>query len=655
MERRSLVSRGMAVLGAGGACTREAHLRDNSVVSPDAIAEGARQDCTTGLAKNLQPNAFKYHVDFSSDVPGETAELWVGTPYAAWIERDVRRRHSKEHMAQINELQEQLRQEVQRRRAVEQELEEAREELKKVPELQAALTESRQTLMKYVEKGLAISGLGNIHAVCRNILHQWRRHTTVNTIDRLRRRTPDVGRCHFELLQLHEQGLEHLKAVQVDMLNAVTRFMDKDAMIIPDREEPDEALRMSFALWDGALVEAVDVNWECELWHLPPVGEGHRSRAGLALGSLGRRLAAGLSPISADENLMPDWERGTWQESLLNLSGHEVKLRKLPLKPLPRTGSERVRRSSGHERLPDEFMPRVGPSARVSQPRTMHRAQTRSLGDSAEFVRTKMTSDVVECFYFDSGPLAELNNQVSKSKPYATPFSPKSNAAWRKLKELCLTEDGQCVRCASTGGSTCDDGASLGSTLETCITQQPTQAMDSWFDSVPDWTRQAQSVTIGDTLDSKCLEVESFSMNRNLVEHGLPLMLRVPEIGSRFSEYFVCVHKGGENFSLLDRRISREKHNFHYAWEDVSIYHYIQSLLPQDESSSEVAAERPAQALKNYYTDEVVRCTFSDKCNPRQIDLMFRTKQALQCWVHLMQSKLLAKMSQEAWTSVSGL
>ena len=23
--------------------------------------------------------------DFNSDVPGETAELWVGTPYAAWI------------------------------------------------------------------------------------------------------------------------------------------------------------------------------------------------------------------------------------------------------------------------------------------------------------------------------------------------------------------------------------------------------------------------------------------------------------------------------------------------------------------------------------------------------------------------------------------
>ena len=118
---------------------------------------------------------------------------------------------------------------------------------------------------RYVEKGVAASGLGNIYALCRNILHQWRRdlaffmltssqsqlrgryrHAStvhvkrsarthncflaesrisnlklqsvscaqpeVNTIDRLRRRTPDVGRCHFELLQLHEQGLEHLKA-----------------------------------------------------------------------------------------------------------------------------------------------------------------------------------------------------------------------------------------------------------------------------------------------------------------------------------------------------------------------------------------------------------------------------------------------------------
>ena len=64
---------------------------------------------------------------------------------------------------------------------------------------------------------------------------------------------------------------------------------------------------------------------------------------------------------------------------------------------------------------------------------------------------------------------------------------------------------------------------------------------------------------------------------RNLVEHGLPLMLRVGEVGNRFSEllglqeltrrssccaranrcttsvdrrYFVCVHKGGDNFSL---------------------------------------------------------------------------------------------------------
>ena len=31
-------------------------------------------------------------------------------------------------------------------------------------------------------------------------------------MDRLRRRAPDVGRCHFEMVQLHEEGMEHLKA-----------------------------------------------------------------------------------------------------------------------------------------------------------------------------------------------------------------------------------------------------------------------------------------------------------------------------------------------------------------------------------------------------------------------------------------------------------
>ncbi|CAE7198964.1 unnamed protein product [Symbiodinium sp. CCMP2592] len=104
----------------------------------------------------------------------------------------------------------------------------------------------------------------------------------------------------------------------------------------------------------------------------------------------------------------------------------------------------------------------------------------------------------------------------------------------------------------------------------------------------------------------------------------------------------------------LDRRISREKHNFHYAWEDVSIYHYVQPVLPEaGDSSPEVAAERPAQALKSYYTDEVVRCTFHAKCNPRQIDLMFKTKQALHCWVHLLQSKLLVKISQVVHPSLS--
>ena len=44
---------------------------------------------------------------------------------------------------------------------------------------------------------------------------QWRSSAfgaEAKVTDRLRRRVPDVGRCHFELTQLHEDGLAHLKA-----------------------------------------------------------------------------------------------------------------------------------------------------------------------------------------------------------------------------------------------------------------------------------------------------------------------------------------------------------------------------------------------------------------------------------------------------------
>ena len=39
-----------------------------------------------------------------------------------------------------------------------------------------------------------------------------------NIVDRLRRRVPDVGRCHFEMVALHEEGMEHLKAARYEWL-----------------------------------------------------------------------------------------------------------------------------------------------------------------------------------------------------------------------------------------------------------------------------------------------------------------------------------------------------------------------------------------------------------------------------------------------------
>mmetsp|Transcript_38389 Transcript_38389/g.47562 ORF Transcript_38389/g.47562 Transcript_38389/m.47562 type:complete len:233 (-) Transcript_38389:142-840(-) len=226
MQHKSMVSRGMAVLGAGAQCTREAHVKDNTLIN-----EGARK------ADRSNRSQHKYHVDFSSDVPAETAELWVGTPYAAWIERDVQRRYAKEHAMKIQDLEQRLGNEVRRRRVLEAQLEEAKEQLKQIPELQEQLFQSKQVLLKQVEKGVAAIGLGNLHAVCRDILSEWRRFTTGKIVERLQQRVPDVGRCQFEMAQLHEEGMEHLKALHLRMLNTVERFMDKDAMIIREQKE----------------------------------------------------------------------------------------------------------------------------------------------------------------------------------------------------------------------------------------------------------------------------------------------------------------------------------------------------------------------------------------------------------------------------------
>lgn len=126
------------------------------------------------------------------------------------------------------------------------------------------------------------------------------------------------------------------------------------------------------------------------------------------------------------------------------------------------------------------------------------------------------------------------------------------------------------------------------------------------------------------------------------MEHGLPLMLHTAELGNGLHEYFVCIHKGGEHFSLLDRKVSRDKNNFHYAWEDLRKYHFVEYIAQQD--GAEVAAERKELKPSGYYTNELVRCTFSESCRPQQIDLMFRSKEALHCVIDIFQSKMNAKL-----------
>lgn len=208
----------------------------------------------------------------------------------------------------------------------------------------------------------------------------------------------------------------------------------------------------------------------------------------------------------------------------------------------------------------------------------------------------------------------------------------------RKLKDLCTaTDDEHCVTYSTAGASTCDEG------LVDCSCNPSSKEDVSTHASGTHTFSTRQERSLADTLDSKCLEVETFStVRRNLMEHGLPLMLRTAELGNSLHEYFVCIHKGGEHFSLLDRKVSRDKNNFHYAWEDLRKYHFVEYMQQQD--GAEVAAERQELKPSGYYTSELVRCTFSESCRPQQIDLMFRSKEALQCVIDIFQSKMNAKL-----------
>lgn len=208
----------------------------------------------------------------------------------------------------------------------------------------------------------------------------------------------------------------------------------------------------------------------------------------------------------------------------------------------------------------------------------------------------------------------------------------------RKLKELCTTDE-HCMTYSTAGASTCDEG------LVVCSCGTPrTQDGSTGFTFSTRQERTRHSIA-DSMMDSKCLEVETFStVKRNLAEHGLPLLLRTAELGNTFDEYFVCIHKGGEHFSLLDRKVSRDKNNFHYAWEDVQKFHFVE--YNQQEDVPEVAAERKELKHSGYHTSEVMRCTFSQSCCPQQIDLMFRSKEALQCVVDIFQSKMRTENQQ---------
>eukprot|EP00931_Biecheleriopsis_adriatica_P119340 TRINITY_DN94579_c0_g1_i1.p1 TRINITY_DN94579_c0_g1~~TRINITY_DN94579_c0_g1_i1.p1 ORF type:complete len:260 (+),score=64.30 TRINITY_DN94579_c0_g1_i1:58-837(+) len=252
--RGSMASSGMAVLGGGKSCTREAGVRDSPFsfnVLPSQRAGLAEKDLLSsfgsrqGVGQTLQSD---YHVDFDSEPPRETAALWVGTPYAKWIERDVRLRVAQESSVEIEKLREQLQEEKRQREALEQELQEANAKLRKIPEMEATMENLRSVLIRYVEKSSAGSALGSVRGQCIEIMREWRKFTIAQLLYKARNMRPDLQACNRELDMLHAASLEHMTSMRLQMQQTVARYMDgkQQAWQLPgDDEEGSDAQRIS--------------------------------------------------------------------------------------------------------------------------------------------------------------------------------------------------------------------------------------------------------------------------------------------------------------------------------------------------------------------------------------------------------------------------
>ncbi|CAE8633061.1 unnamed protein product [Polarella glacialis] len=164
------------------------------------------------------------------DMLRATRELWAGTPYAKWIERDLRIKIQREKELEIQQIHMGIRQEELRRLEVEQELASVKEssakDLQQFKDLaDKGKAKTMSWLLGHAGAGIC-SGPVQLMAEC---FSAWQVDVCRLHLSRSKGKRPDMRGFKKELQQISEASITYITDMQNEIAAMSHRYMDVDS------------------------------------------------------------------------------------------------------------------------------------------------------------------------------------------------------------------------------------------------------------------------------------------------------------------------------------------------------------------------------------------------------------------------------------------
>lgn len=173
-----------------------------------------------------------FHVDLKTTPPINTQHLWMGTPYAKWIERDVRIQVAQEVDDELERLRRQVQEEQLRRLQLEEELRTARAELSRLCIVEQDHCALKKRVLGYISKSAQVSEVAFAMNLVGGCFASWREHCARMEAERQRTRPrPDLEGCRADLDGLRLASLQQFQAIQDQYEELAIRYMTLDAYV----------------------------------------------------------------------------------------------------------------------------------------------------------------------------------------------------------------------------------------------------------------------------------------------------------------------------------------------------------------------------------------------------------------------------------------